>query len=141
MNIIDVVKMKLYDPEVIRRERMEEAEVPTSNYLYGFNDGYTQGWRDGRAALKEKSKTRLIDTDEVIKAIDHHTFDTEQPKKGKWIYGEDEYGKDGYRCDKCGFFIPWDYIHKFINYIDDHNYRPDNYCPNCGSDNRGEQDE
>ena len=57
-------------------------------------------------------------------------------KKGKWIYGEDEYGIDGYHCDKCGFFVPWDYAHTFINYIEDYNF-----CPNCGADMRGEQDE
>ena len=56
-------------------------------------------------------------------------------KRGKWIYSEDEYGVDGYHCDKCGFFVPWDYVHKFINYIEDYNY-----CPNCGADMRGEQD-
>ena len=52
-------------------------------------------------------------------------------KKGKWIYGEDEYGIDGYHCDKCGFFVPWDYAHTFINYIGNYNY-----CPNCGADMR-----
>lgn len=51
--------------------------------------------------------------------------------KGKWIYGEDEHGIDGYHCDKCGFFVPWDYAHKFINYIEDYNY-----CPACGADMR-----
>ena len=59
-----------------------------------------------------------------------------EPKKGKWIYGEDEYGMDGYKCDKCGFFVPWDYTHTFINYINDYHY-----CPNCGADMRGERDE
>ena len=54
-----------------------------------------------------------------------------QVHKGKWIYGEDEYGVDGYHCDKCGFFVPWDYVHKFINYIEDYNF-----CPNCGADMR-----
>ena len=57
-------------------------------------------------------------------------------KKGKWVYAEDEYGIDGYHCNQCGFFVPWDYIHKFINYIEDYNF-----CPNCGADMRGEQDE
>lgn len=56
-------------------------------------------------------------------------------KKGKWIYGEDEYGIDGYHCDECGFFVPWDYAHKFINYIEDYHF-----CPNCGANMRGEQD-
>ena len=55
-----------------------------------------------------------------------------RPRRGRWIYGEDEYGIDGYHCDKCGFFVPWDYAHKFINYIADYNF-----CPNCGADMRG----
>lgn len=59
-----------------------------------------------------------------------------QQRRGKWIYGEDEYGIDGYHCDKCGFFVPWDYAHKFINYIADYNF-----CPSCGADMRGGQDE
>ena len=49
-------------------------------------------------------------------------------KKGKWVYAEDEYGIDGYHCDQCGFFVPWDYTHRFINYIEDYHY-----CPNCGA--------
>lgn len=52
-------------------------------------------------------------------------------KKGKWIYCEDEYGIDGYHCDKCGFFVPWDYTHKFIDFIKDYHF-----CPNCGADMR-----
>lgn len=57
-------------------------------------------------------------------------------KKGTWVYGEDEYGIDGYHCDKCGFFVPWDYTHTFINYIEDYHF-----CPNCGADMRGEEHE
>ena len=65
-------------------------------------------------------------------------FKDAQPerKRGKWIYGEDEYGIDGYHCDKCGFFVPWDYAHKFINYIKDYNL-----CPSCGADMREVDDE
>ena len=51
-----------------------------------------------------------------------------EQKRGRWIYGEDEYGIDGYHFDKCGVFVQWDYTHKFINYIEDYNF-----CPNCGS--------
>ena len=59
-----------------------------------------------------------------------------QPRRGKWIYGEHESAMcDGYRCDKCGFFVPWDYQHKFIDFIKDYNY-----CPSCGADMRGEQE-
>lgn len=55
-------------------------------------------------------------------------------RKGHWIYGEDEYGIDGYHCDKCGFFVPWDYAHTFINYIEDYNL-----CPSCGARMEREQ--
>lgn len=50
-------------------------------------------------------------------------------KKGKWIYGEDitALSVDGYRCDKCGYFVPWDYTHKSIDYIKEYHF-----CPNCG---------
>lgn len=59
-----------------------------------------------------------------------------QPKRGKWIYCEDSMADcvDGYRCDQCGFFVPWDYQHKSIDYIEDYNF-----CPKCGSYNGGEQ--
>ena len=74
---------------------------------------------------------------EQKEALDLAIKALEEPerKKGKWTYGEDEYGIDGYHCDKCGFFVPWDYTHKFIDFIKD--YR---FCPNCGADMRGEEE-
>ncbi len=53
-----------------------------------------------------------------------------QPKRGRWIYCEDTTADcvDGYRCDQCGLFVPWDYQHKSIDYIKDYNF-----CPNCGA--------
>ena len=59
-----------------------------------------------------------------------------RPKRGRWIYGEDSMADcvDGYRCDQCGFFVPWDYQHKSIDYIKDYDF-----CPKCGSYNGGEQ--
>ena len=57
-------------------------------------------------------------------------------KRGKWVYAEDEYGIDGYHCNQCGFFVPWDYAHKFINYIEDYNF-----CPHCGADMRKDEQE
>lgn len=58
-------------------------------------------------------------------------------KQGKWIYGEHDVAMcDGYRCDKCGFFVPWDYQHKSIDFINDYHF-----CPSCGADMRGENHE
>lgn len=56
-------------------------------------------------------------------------------KTGKWIYGEhDVVMCDGYWCDKCGFFVPWDYQHKSIDFINDYHF-----CPSCGADMRGKE--
>ena len=65
--------------------------------------------------------------------MDKDRFPSAQPERnrGKWVYAEDEYGIDGYHCNQCGFFVPWDYAHKFINYIEDYHF-----CPNCGADMR-----
>ena len=58
-------------------------------------------------------------------------------RKGEWIYGEHDVAMcDGYRCDKCGFFVPWDYEHKFIDFINDYHF-----CPNCGARMKGAEDE
>lgn len=56
-------------------------------------------------------------------------------RKGEWIYCENDYGIDGYRCDKCGYHVPWDYTHKSIYFIEEYNF-----CPSCGADMRGEQE-
>lgn len=91
---------------------------------------------------------RLIDADALIEFIDvgHFRPPTEicfseldvknlvdkqptiEPKNGTWVYGEDEFGADGYYCDKCGFFVPFDYARQFISYMDDYYY-----CPHCGA--------
>lgn len=87
---------------------------------------------------------RLLDEDLVIDALYSvneynarsvkaiKTLSSAQPEiiRGEWIYGEHDVSMcDGYRCDKCGFFVPWDYQHKSIDFIDDYHF-----CPNCGAD-------
>ena len=57
--------------------------------------------------------------------------------RGEWIYGEHNVAMcDGYRCNRCGFFVPWDYEHKFIDFINDYHY-----CPSCGARMKGADDE
>ena len=52
----------------------------------------------------------------------------EQEAEGKWIYGEDETGVDGWHCSECGFFEPW-----FYEFTDDIDFiRFYGFCPNCG---------
>lgn len=57
--------------------------------------------------------------------------------QGEWIYGEHNVAMcDGYRCNRCDFFVPWDYEHKFIDFINDYHF-----CPNCGCRMKGADDE
>ena len=61
---------------------------------------------------------------------------TSADRRGEWIYCEDNDGNDGYRCDKCGYHVPWDYTRKSIHFIEEYNF-----CPHCGADMRGVDDE
>ena len=57
-----------------------------------------------------------------------------EQKKGKWVYEEHDAAMcDGHRCSECGFFIPWDYKHEFIDFINRYNF-----CPHCGADMRSD---
>ncbi len=87
-----------------------------------------------RQAAIKAIKTSRFCVDAMEKIIKLPSAQPER-KRGKWIYDEDEYGIDiyGYYCDKCRFFLPWDYL---INSIEDYNF-----CPNCGADMKGEDDE
>ena len=52
----------------------------------------------------------------------------EQEVEGKWIYGEDETGVDGWYCSECNFFEPW-----FYEFTDDVDFiRFYGFCPSCG---------
>lgn len=87
----------------------------------------------------ESTKTVFLSVGDEGKPYLRGKIYSAQPQRmrGKWTYGEDEYGIDGYHCDKCGFFVPWDYQHKFIDFIKDYHF-----CPNCGARmDGGEQDE
>jgi hypothetical protein len=81
-----------------------------------------------RADAKKYLSAPDANGDRVIYESDLDLLPPVQPKTGHWIYGENEYGIDGYHCDKCGFFVPWDYAHKFINYIKDYKF-----CPKCNA--------
>lgn len=52
----------------------------------------------------------------------------EREAEGKWIYGEDETGADGWHCSECNFFEPW-----FYEFTDDIDFiRFYGFCPSCG---------
>lgn len=63
------------------------------------------------------------------------TIESER-EKSEWIYTKHDVAMcDGYICDQCGFFVPWDYSHKSIDFIKDYHY-----CPSCGKGMRVDYD-
>ena len=73
-------------------------------------------------------------------AVSRENFEKMRPvepkqKKGKWMYGENEFGNDGYYCSVCGNFVPWKYGEYDIDFIQEFLF-----CNKCGADMRGEQD-
>ena len=84
-----------------------------------------------------QNRHMMLNKEKVLLINDLEKLPSAEPKRGRWIYCEDSMADcvDGYRCDQCGFFVPWDYKHKGIDYIQDYNF-----CPNCGAKMRGEQE-
>jgi len=118
-------------------EALSSSEFPNSS------DTDCISRRSAIDALRAMQTYKLFAGDDML-LIDQAGAMTElmllppaEPKRGRWIYCEDTTADcvDGYRCDQCGFFVPWDYKHKGIDFIQDYNF-----CPNCGADMRGEQD-
>lgn len=79
-----------------------------------------------------------FDKDELNRIIDERVIEPikngelvikeEKPPQGEWIYGEDEYGQDGWFCSECGFFVPWyyEYYENDVDFI-----REYKACPHC----------
>lgn len=68
----------------------------------------------------------------AISALEEQT----ERECGRWFYGENEQGQDGYWCAKCGKFFPWIYKAFDIDFIKEFNY-----CPFCGEMMKEENDE
>ena len=99
------MKGELMDELIYRYALLRQIEKDSEGTL----GSYGENWQ-------------FINTIRKMTTIDRHPI-------GHWIYGEDEVAMcDGYRCDRCGFFVPWDYEHKFIDFINDYHF-----CPSCGA--------
>ena len=98
-----------------------------------FKDYIREACEDLALLFNDNGKVARLVTENFCKDIDEQPTIQPESKKGRWIYCEDSMADcvDGYRCDQCGFFIPWDYQHKSIDYIKDYNF-----CPHCGADMR-----
>ena len=122
-----------------KMDKCEKLQLPPANCSEFPNNSDTINRQAAIDALDKRFDSIPMEqtTEILLLRKDLRNLPSAQPQRmrGKWTYGEDEYGIDGYHCDKCGFFVPWDYTHKFIDFIKDYHF-----CPNCGADMRGEQD-
>ena len=87
---------------------------------------------DGRFEIMDYCESAKLEEalDIAIKAL-------EQPerKKGKW----DFMGWQMFQCSECKHTFTQDFLEGWREYTYESHFPP--FCPNCGSYNRGEQDE
>lgn len=78
---------------------------------------------DDRYSLGEIGRR---ERDDIINALEFApTIKPEPRKKGKWIY----YDPNGFKCSRCGGYLEIGCGDVKMN-----------FCPNCGSYNRGEEE-
>ena len=76
-------------------------------------------------AITVLKNTAWLGTEEKLKKV-KQAIEALEPKTGKWLQNKDDSAGCGYFiCSECkrDFYDTW------------------NFCPNCGADMRGEQDE
>lgn len=76
----------------------------------------------------------MLETDTICPQDLYGEFEALKPipeRIAQWIYGEDNTGQDGWKCSKCGFFIPWYYEYYGLDNIDF--IRDYHVCPKCES--------
>lgn len=93
--------------------------------------------------MTKEEALRYIDNLKWLKGYDNTTIGSKtvgeildeigslihEDKTSEWLYGENAFGADGWKCSGCGFFEPWNY-----EYTDDIDFiRNYHYCPACGS--------
>lgn len=82
----------------------------------------------------KKRNLALIDCGELHN-LEYEAW-TQKPKrqKGLWVVETEADIKSGtnaisgYKCNICGYFVPWDFTHKSPFFIEEYNF-----CPHCGA--------
>ena len=127
----------------------EQCEIfPEDSYMGKY-------LRETLKMLQAEQCENTVSKEDVIKAVDHHTFDTDDGlcldedisiileelptvkptrKKGKWIFYKTIFDKHGHtvECSSC---------HKKWKTYDEIRWRKENkFCPNCGVEMESEEE-
>ena len=106
--------------------------------IHDANIGELISRQEAIDSLIERDPNCGIDSADVIKELPSVNPDLQEWQKiflanyrshGKWIPHQSKYGHEGemvYTCDCCGYNV---------------GFHKENFCPNCGSYNGGEQNE
>lgn len=81
------------------------------------------------ALLAEYDRVHVGTPGKARKLIEDAPSAQPERKTGRWVYGEDDSGQDGWTCSECGFFVPWYYDYYGLNNIDF--IRDFHTCPHC----------
>ena len=111
------------DDAISRQAAIDELKTRRDS----AKDWYDKASADGDEMIIARADSAMMSFIESILTM--KKLPSVQPrKKGKWVRALD--GIPGHvRCDKCFKIYDWD---KQAQYYD--------FCPNCGTDMRGEQD-
>ena len=118
--------------------RMAKLEIPVRVYMGELEEIINELKHLQTYKLFEGDDMVLVDCDKVVEIFADHlraeilsdsTIEPER-KKGKWIHVMN--GRGGHCCNRCYGYAP--------SYMNGNEHLSD-FCPNCGSDMRGDQDE
>ena len=140
-------------------EFMDNAEIGSFGN-WQFANGFNMGLTAAEVAIKQLPSTQpeiteeavdlycrqrclIVITNELYNEMKTRWSAEPEPKKGKWILDEDPHDGDC-RCSACHIAI--DQMHErnhgLLNALTGGKWWTFyNFCPNCGADMRGEEDE
>lgn len=121
------LKERIMKDKIYRDDAIDAIECVT-----WYHQNRNKDMVSGANSAEHQAWYKAEDIYEALEAVPS----ADRPQGG-WIYGEHDVAMcDGYGCDRCGFFVPWDYEHKSIDFINDYNF-----CPHCGASMKGVDDE
>lgn len=90
---------------LINEDKLDDYVFKSASERMDLSVEYMSGWNDAIHHIKANAPT----------------VDAEPVRHGKWIYGENMDGFDGYRCSYC-------MMHFAVDDVSDYHY-----CPYCGA--------